>query len=122
MWYTRPPMHHDYPKQISPAGGPEFSIRWSDGHESVYPGLYLRSHCPCAACIDEWTGRPRIIPDSLPPDVRPLAINLVGRYAIQIDWSDGHTTGIYAFEQLRALCPCSVCAGGRTAHEPSPSR
>jgi DUF971 family protein len=27
----------------------------------------------------------------------------VGRYAIGIGWSDGHDTGIYSFERLRAL-------------------
>jgi DUF971 family protein len=40
---------------------------------------------------------------SVPEDVHPLKIQPVGRYAIQIDWSDGHSTGIYSFRQLRAL-------------------
>jgi DUF971 family protein len=48
----------------------------------------------------------------VPADVRPLRIQPVGRYAIQIDWSDGHTTGIYPFRRLRELCECSVCTGG----------
>ena len=106
------------PKEIGRANQDDVKIAWQDGHESLYPGLYLRSHCPCANCVDEWTGRPKVIPSSLPPDVRPMAINHVGRYAIQIDWSDGHTTGIYAFEQLRAICPCPVCSGERAASEP----
>ena len=33
-----------------------FGIAWSDGHQGVYPIRYLRLHCPCAACTDEWTG------------------------------------------------------------------
>ena len=43
---------------------------------------------------------------------RPIdgAIHLVGQYAIQIDWSDNHTTGIYNFRDLRANCPCEPCA------------
>ena len=39
----------------------------------------------------------------MPEDVHPLKIQPVGRYAIQIDWSDGHSTGIYSFSRLRAL-------------------
>jgi DUF971 family protein len=35
--------------------------------------------------------------------VHPLKIEPVGRYAIQIDWSDGHSTGIYPFRRLREL-------------------
>jgi len=30
----------------------------------------------------------------------------VGRYAVQIAWTDGHDSGIYTFEYLRELCPC----------------
>lgn len=33
-------------------------------------------------------------------------------------WSDGHSTGIYPFEHLRAVCPCPRCAGaGRSPRE-----
>ena len=42
-------------------------------------------------------------PSDVPEDVQPRRIKNVGRYAIQIDWSDGHGTGIYAFDRLRAL-------------------
>jgi DUF971 family protein len=47
--------------------------------------------------------------------VRPVAIRPVGRYAIQIDWSDGHTTGIYPFDRLRSLCPCPLCSAPASA-------
>jgi len=36
-------------------------------------------------------------------------ISAVGNYAIQFQWKDGHNTGIYTFDYLRALCPCSAC-------------
>jgi len=39
----------------------------------------------------------------VPADVHPLQIRPVGRYAIQIDWSDGHQSGIYPFRRLRGL-------------------
>ncbi|MCH7923485.1 MAG: DUF971 domain-containing protein, partial [Nitrospinae bacterium] len=32
-------------------------------------------------------------------------ISLVGAYAVNMSWSDGHDTGIYSFRFLRELCP-----------------
>jgi DUF971 family protein len=99
------------PTGIRQAGARRLAIAWADGHESVYDVRSLRLHCGCATCVDEWTGEERLDPSSVPADVRPLRTQPVGRYAIQIDWSDGHTTGIYPFDRLRALCPCPSCAG-----------
>ncbi|MFP8874507.1 MAG: gamma-butyrobetaine hydroxylase-like domain-containing protein [Myxococcota bacterium] len=93
------------PTQIQQMGPDALAIRWRDGHESVYPVRELRLACACAECVDEWTGATRLDPSSIPEDVRPTSIKSVGRYAIQIDWSDGHNTGIYSFEQLRKLAP-----------------
>ena len=94
------------PAEISRANDYDVKIRWQGGHESVYPARELRLACPCAGCVDEMTGQLRLIASSVPQNVYPLKINLVGRYAISIDWSDGHNTGIYAFEYLRQRCPC----------------
>ena len=63
----------------------------------------LRLACGCAECIDEWSGAGRLDPGSVPEDVRPVRIQTVGRYAIQIEWSDGHGAGIYPFARLREL-------------------
>jgi ATP-binding protein involved in chromosome partitioning len=57
------------------------------------------------------TGRPLLDPATVPIDVAPLRIALVGAYAVRIDWSDGHSTGIYTYEYLRSLCPCERCRG-----------
>ncbi len=84
----------------------ELSIAWSDGHKSVYPSRYLRENCRCAVCIEELTGRKLLDVSKIPEDIKPVKISYVGRYAIHIHWSDGHSTGIYPFELLRALCPC----------------
>jgi DUF971 family protein len=54
-------------------------------------------------CVDEWTGKRKFVSLLLPPDFRPLEINPVGNYAIQISWSDGHTTGVYSFRRLQEL-------------------
>jgi ATP-binding protein involved in chromosome partitioning len=78
-------------------------IRWADGHESQYEVRRLRLACSCAHCVDEWSGEKRLDATTIPEDVHPLKIQSVGRYAIQIDWSDGHSTGIYSFRQLRNL-------------------
>ncbi len=84
-------------------------IAWSDGHKGRYPVRYLRQHCPCAACIDEWTGELRIKPDDIPILIKLEDVQPVGRYALQFAWSDGHDTGIYSFTFLRRICQCDVC-------------
>jgi ATP-binding protein involved in chromosome partitioning len=91
------------PKQIRQAGKSELAITWQDGHESRYKVRDLRLACGCAVCVDEWTGEERLDPASVPDDVRPVKIESVGRYALQIQWSDGHEAGIYPFRRLRAL-------------------
>ena len=91
------------PTRIEQASPSELGITWSDGRESRYGVRQLRLACAGAHCVDEWSGEPRLDVESVPDDVRPLKIQPVGRYAIQIDWSDGHSTGIYSFRQLRAL-------------------
>ena len=94
------------PTAIEQAGPDRLRIVWKDGHESVYPVRLLRLACRCARCIEEGTGQPLLREDDVPMDVKPVNISPVGRYALQFSWSDGHDTGIYTFENLRALCPC----------------
>lgn len=91
------------PERIERLGDSGLKIRWSDGHESIYPWLLLRANCPCAACREAGE------PGHLGSSVHPLDIQPVGRYAMAIRWSDGHTTGIFSHEYLRSLCPCEAC-------------
>jgi ATP-binding protein involved in chromosome partitioning len=91
------------PSAIRQQGPRELAITWSDGRRSVYDVRALRLACGCARCVDEWTGEQRLDPSSVPGDVRPLRVQPVGRYGIQISWSDGHDTGIYPFRRLREL-------------------
>ena len=97
------------PLDINQVGPRELEIRWADGHRSLYCVFDLRVGCPCANCVDEWTGQMRVKPADVPDDVHPLHIESVGRYGIKIDWSDGHHTGIYAYQYLRAICGCEIC-------------
>ena len=101
------------PSEIRQAGPRELAIRWADGDESIYPVRDLRLACTCAQCVDEWTGAGRLDPREVPEDVHPDRIESVGRYAIQIHWSDGHDTGIYSFERLRGLAEDALPKTGR---------
>ena len=91
------------PTAIRHAGPELLAIAWQDGPESFYPVRQLRLACGCARCVDEWTGEGLLDEASVPADVKPVKIENVGRYALQILWSDGHETGIYPFRRLRAL-------------------
>ena len=94
------------PTEITRANRHDVKLIWPDGHQSVYPARWLRQRCPCAGCVDEITGHVRIISSSIPEDVHPVQIHVVGRYGMNVRWSDGHTTGIFPFEWLRRACPC----------------
>lgn len=87
----------------------EITIAWDGTHLSTYPARMLRLACPCATCRDEFTGRELLHPDSVPEDIGPAQVSLVGNYAIKILWSDGHDTGIYTYEYLLSLCACERC-------------
>lgn len=102
-------MEKPIPKEISYANQFDIKIVWNNGHESVYPARDLRLACPCAMCVEELSGEKLLKPETVPQDVHPTHLGLVGRYAIDIKWSDQHQTGIYSFEYLRKICPCEKC-------------
>ncbi|HEY3704114.1 MAG TPA: DUF971 domain-containing protein [Terracidiphilus sp.] len=99
--------------------GKGLEIEWSDGHRSAWNFAWLRNACPCATCNEERAqqgrkpGQPKAKPaDLLPmytPPAKPASAQAVGRYAIQFNWLDGHSAGIYSFEFLRRHCQCSEC-------------
>jgi ATP-binding protein involved in chromosome partitioning len=97
------------PAQVSVDHG-MVDIQWSDGHQTKLDFRKLRQACPCALCVDEVTGEPRLDPDSVPRDVHPVDVKTVGRYALQFNWSDGHNTGLYTFDNLRSLDPSAPVA------------
>jgi DUF971 family protein len=111
--------------------GAGVDIVWADGHSSHFEFPYLRDHCPCATCNDERAkkdspGDVKLASSPLLPMYKPKAraqgATQVGNYAIQINFTDGHSTGIFSYDYLRALCPCDECAKAfRTASAASSS-
>lgn len=86
---------------------------WDDGHRSRHAFRMLRERCPCALCVDEWTGEQRLDPSRVPDGIHPKEIGRVGAYALKFTWSDGHLTGIYTFKFLREICECDACTQSR---------
>lgn len=86
-------------------------IHWDDGAVCHYPLSHLREACPCVEC----RGGHQYMGSAYDPDnlleLKPkrsytvTRLDMVGNYAIQPTWDDGHSTGIYAWEYLRRLCP-----------------
>jgi DUF971 family protein len=96
------------PKEVRRLGTQSLRIVWDDGHCSEYDNHHLRNHCPCAECRE----RPQRKAPLARGQGEPLyakQIGVVGRYALSIEWSDGHDSGIYSYRTLRALCPCPSC-------------
>ncbi len=87
------------------------SITWTDGNVCRYPVSQLRMACPCADCRGghENMGRrgdPKNLYDLQPPHPYHIEqLELVGNYALQPIWDDGHDSGIYTWEYLYRLCP-----------------
>ena len=86
--------------------GNELAIQWSDGTESYLDLQFLRRACPCAAC----GGEPDVLGKVMRPEVsysensfELAGFQIVGGYALQPRWADGHDTGIYSFQYLRRL-------------------
>jgi DUF971 family protein len=119
--------------KVHVSSGAGVDITWSDAHTSHFDFAYLREQCPCAMCNDEREKKveremkderlkkenpvrgtvPALSSPLLPmfkPKLTAKAAHAVGNYALQIDFNDGHTTGIYSFDFLRTICPCEDCA------------
>jgi DUF971 family protein len=95
-------------------------ITWGDGHESTFPFPLLRRECRCAACRTlepppERPGNPfRVLGPE--PSAEPAVLEPVGNYALGVTWRDQHTS-IFAFDALRAVCPCPACTKARKPTE-----
>jgi DUF971 family protein len=102
------------PEAIDVAADHALVVTWPGSPPVSIPARALRDGCPCASCIEEFTGKKLLDPSTIPADIRPVAISAVGNYAIQIEWSDGHATGLYTWATLRAVF--DLAAGTSPAH------
>jgi DUF971 family protein len=92
------------PREIRQVGETGLQITWADDRVCDYSAAGLRRACPCAQCVNEWTGQRTLLPDTISAELTITDINIVGRYALNFRWSDAHETGIYSFKYLRELC------------------
>lgn len=102
------------PEHIAISKSRGIHIDWKDAHHSSYDLVYLRDHCPCASCTGAHGTKPRPKTSENPfkmfaPKLKMDDVESIGNYAIRIQWSDGHGSGIYSFEHLRKVCPCEEC-------------
>ena len=99
-------------------------VNWPpDNQECRYPLPQLREACPCVECRGGHANMGRA---GDPEDLMMLTLTparsyvvenvaLVGNYALQFFWDDGHHTGIYTWEYLRQLCPSETKPNGSAA-------
>ena len=106
------------PEHIAISKSKGIKIDWKDQHHSDYTLEYLRDECPCATCTgahgtepqkSNYSSEPANPFQMYKPKLKMLQVEPVGNYAIRIDWSDGHNTGIYSFDHLRKICSCVEC-------------
>lgn len=92
------------PREIAQEGDAGLRIKWADERVCHYLAPVLRAACPCAQCVNEWTGERMLKPETISAELSIADMNVVGRYALNFRWSDGHEHGIYSFKYLRELC------------------
>jgi DUF971 family protein len=102
----------DPPEAIDVTADQAVQITWPGGRRLTIPAKVLRDGCPCAGCVEEMTGRKLLDPATIPDDIRPVGFEPVGNYAIKIEWSDGHGTGLFTWATLKSI--------GERAASPAP--
>lgn len=111
------------PVDIAQIGRAALCVSWADGHASEFPLPLLRRNCRCAACRDAEQPPASASPFRVlgpEPATAPAALEQVGNYGLGVHWADGHYS-IYAFDALRADCPCPQCRHGAAAQRSATS-
>jgi DUF971 family protein len=99
------------PREIMQESDARLRVTWADGRACSYEAAQLRRLCPCAQCVNEFTGERVLRAESVADDLTIEDVQIVGRYALTFRWSDGHDTGIYSFRYLREICESSLESG-----------
>lgn len=105
------------PESLEREGPSGLIIGWNDGVRRRYSAAGLRKACPCATCREKKSAdatkppagsnlKGSLLPVLSTQEARPTAIEHmrpVGNYAYNIQFSDGHDSGIFTFDYLIEL-------------------
>lgn len=81
----------------------ELELVWTDNDISKLPFRTVRQNCRCAVCVDEFSGKQLLDPESVSADLGLLEVSLCGNYALRIRWSDDHDSGLFTWNHLRSI-------------------
>jgi DUF971 family protein len=79
------------------------SLTWDDGQLTRVTARALRQQCPCAECVEEWSGKRTYDVEKIPAETKVIEVAPVGNYALCFVFSDAHRTGIFNWSYLREL-------------------
>jgi len=89
------------PLEIIGLGKKNITFVWDDDSKTEMGARELRLKCTCAHCKSEITGERTLDETTVPMELSIKEMKLVGNYGVNVHFSDGHTTGIYRFKQIR---------------------
>ena len=78
-------------------------VEWTDGFRTSYPWEYLRSKCPSAGEAAAREDKNPLAVLAKVPSTELVDVRMVGVYALNLAWADGHSAGIYTWDYLRTL-------------------
>lgn len=78
-------------------------IIWDENDVSRLPFQRIRQNCRCAVCVDEFTGKQLLNPETVPVDLGLMDASLTGNYAMKFRWSDTHDSGLFTWDHLRRI-------------------
>ncbi|MBY9065912.1 DUF971 domain-containing protein [Hyphomonas sp. WL0036] len=84
------------------AGAQTLHAAFDDGKSGEVAYRRLRLESPSAEVQGHGAG-PKPPPPVVPDDIRVVKAEPVGRYAVRIFFSDGHSSGLYTWNILRTL-------------------
>lgn len=79
------------------------ALSWNDGQQTTVTARVLRQYCPCAECVEEWSGKRTFDIEKISPEMKIIEVAPVGNYALTFTFGDMHRTGIFVWEHLREL-------------------
>ncbi len=102
-------------QQVRKAGGSEGSaprvefdaayinLQWPDGRSVEIPNKELRANCQCARCVNEMNGSQILDKASIADTIFAKDVRTIGNYAIHVEWSDGHDSGLFPYPAIERL-------------------